>query len=565
MENSSLCLKEFLRVAGHTDSQVNLLRDGAIIVSTLTGKLMGNLLAGLQRPIVHYEGVSYTGERMRADIAHVQAVLREMRVGRGERIMLAEVNSYAFIATYTALLLYGAVAVPVNPEMPRPELYKVLARAEVAGAFIAEDLLGHFQLDQKETPPTCVRFVATLPAQDSSSLQLAVWSRLQNQWHSVSVSQQQELDCMEALKDGSSALCEEDGAILLYTSGTTGTPKGVLLTHRQVMATARNVALSHALTDRDVCYCFLPLFHINAQVIGLLTTLTTGGQLVLDRKFSASRFWPTVARQRVTWVSAVPTVIAILIKSSGQPIGDHRPRFVRSASAPLPDLHARRFEARFGVALIESYGMTEAASQICVNPLPPAMHKFGSAGRPFGIDLRVVDERGETVSQHEVGEIVIRGDSVITAYESGDTSGNSFRDGWFYTGDLGYRDADGFLFITGRSKEMINRAGQKISPREVEEVVLKHEAVKSAAVIGLPDDLYGERVVAYVIATSPRKKNDLQFKEQLRDLCLASISAYKCPAEFHIVDEIPLGPTGKIQRHRLREQAMSLGHAGAGI
>ncbi|MCY0876519.1 MAG: AMP-binding protein, partial [Firmicutes bacterium] len=375
------------------------------------------------------------------------------------------------------------------------------------------------------------------------------------------VSPERQSACMSALQVGSSSVKEDDGAILLYTSGTTGTPKGVQLTHRQVMATARNVGLSHELTDRDVCYSFLPLFHINAQVIGLLTTLTTGGQLVLDSKFSASRFWPTIAKYKVTWVSAVPTVIAILIKSAGEPVSEHRPRFVRSASAPLPDLHARRFEARFSIPLIESYGMTEAASQICINPLPPALHKFGSAGRPFGLELRIVDDEGATLPQYDVGEIVIRGDSVISTYESGDTSGKSFRDGWFYTGDLGYRDVDGFVFITGRSKEMINRAGQKISPREVEEVVLKDPRVKSAAVIGLPDDLYGERVVAYVIPDSVARKGDANFKGELHELCRQSISAYKCPSEFHIVDEIPLGPTGKIQRHRLREQAVALGHA----
>jgi len=530
-------------------------------MSTLTERILGNILAGAHKAIVQFAGQGYTGERLRDDMATVHAALGRMGVQRGERVLLAEPNSYAYIATYAALLLYGVVAVPVNPAMPKPELYKIMTRSDVVGAFVTPQLVSYFTEENAELSAS-VRFVATLD-DCLETFQFTVLSRAQSGWESLTVQPDDVSSYRQKLLEGGPLVADDDGAILLFTSGTTGTPKGVQLTHRQVMATTRNIALSHQLTDRDVCYSFLPLFHINAQVIGLITTLTTGGTLILEGKFSASRFWETVAEQKVTWVSAVPTVIAILIKSPGEPLTSHRPRFVRSASAPLPDLHARRFEARFGVPLIESYGMTEAASQICVNPLPPGMRKFGSAGRPFGIDLQVVDEQGEPLPQHEVGEIVIRGESVISSYASGDSSGSSFRSGWFFTGDLGYLDADGFVFITGRSKEMINRAGQKISPREVEEVIVKHQAVKQAAVIGLPDDLYGERVVAYIVADSAKEKRNPLLKEQLRELCIQSISAYKCPAEFHLVDEIPLGPTGKIQRHRLREQA--LGRAGAGI
>jgi len=535
-------------------------------VSELTGRLLATLQNRPSRSLVHFEGVDYTGSDLMADVARVQALLAKMGVRRGDRVVIAEPNTYTYIATYVAMLLYGAVAVPVNPAMPRPELEKVMRRAEVRGALVTSDLWQTMDLQEnRDQLPESLTLLGRIDG-SHSGFQIHCQHRVESgAWGE----QEGLLETPQLLAgdiaERAASVSEDAGAILLFTSGTTGVPKGVLLTHRQVMATSRNVGLSHELGEQDVCFCFLPLFHINAQVIGLITTLTTGGRMVLEDKFSASRFWVTVAEQRVTWVSAVPTVIAILIKSAGQPIGSHRPRFFRSASAPLPDLHARRFEARFGVPLIESYGMTEAASQICVNPLPPAQHKFGSAGRPFGVELRIVDELGQSLDDHEIGEIVLRGDSVITSYASGDDTGKSFRDGWFYTGDLGYRDADGFIYITGRSKEMINRAGQKISPREVEEVIVKHPQIRQAAVIGLPDDMYGERVVAYVIPDVFRGKQDIELKEQLRTLCKESVSAYKCPAEFHIVEEIPIGPTGKIQRHRLREQVLSLGSAGAGM
>lgn len=504
--------------------------------------------------LIHADGRWHSADELRRDVAMAQGHLQVSGLTAGDRVLLGEVNSYGYIVSYLAMLLLGATVVPVNPAMPTPELQKVMTRSGVVGAWVG-DALADAVLS---LPSEALRFVAVIATTDEGNYQLTGTSvhNGTRRLHASAVT-------MESRSGSYMApdLSEDTGAILLFTSGTTGTPKGVVLTHQQVMATARNVAESHQLTENDVCYSFLPLFHINAQVIGLLTTLTTGGTLVVEQKFSASRFWQTVKERDITWISAVPTVIAILIRSEGEAPTGHRVRFVRSASAPLPSLHARRFEARFSIPIIESYGMTEAASQICVNPVPPGVRKLGSAGLPFGIDLRIMDADGTVVPDGDLGEIAIRGESVISAYASGDMTGSSFRDGWFYTGDIGYVDQDGYVFITGRSKEMINRAGQKISPREVEEVIDQHPAVKAVAVIGLPDDMYGERIVAYVITDPPKRKGDLEFKEELRQLCLRTISAYKCPAEFHLVEEIPLGPTGKIQRSRLREQVLAVGQS----
>ena len=261
----------------------------------------------------------------------------------------------------------------------------------------------------------------------------------------------------------------------------------------------------------------------------------------------------------ITWISAVPTVIGILNRSQHELEAKHNVRFVRTASAALPQLEAKRFETRFSLPIVESYGMTEAASQICVNPLPPGLRKLGSVGIPVGIDLAIKDDEGRTVPRGTLGEITIAGESVIDHYASGEQTGKSFLEGYFYTGDIGYQDKDGYVFITGRKKEMINRAGQKISPREVEEVIAQDANVQTVAVIGLPDPLYGERVVAYVTAQNIPVEKQEEWKKKLDQRCRQSISSYKCPVEYQVVDQIPVGPTGKIQRTRLKQQVLAVG------
>lgn len=528
-------------------------------VSELTDRLRRRLDEAA--PILHFHERWFTGGEFLSDIGDVHALLRKMRVKVGDRVLLAESNTYAFAATYIAILLYGATVIPVNPAMPMPELDKVAARSNAVGAFVHFGILRYFLERQSETTDS-VRFVATLAGVGSMSCVGRLYYLENAHWQQQDLA---ELDAdraiarREVLTDRT-RLAEDTPAIMLFTSGTTGTPKGVELTHRHVMATVRNIISAHELGPDDISYCFLPMFHINAQVIAFLSTFASGGRIVLETKFSASRFWQTVDRHGVTWVSAVPAVIAILIKSPGELPDGHRLRFMRSASAPLPELHARRFEARFGIPVIESYGMTEAASQICANPLPPRARKFGSVGVPQGVLLRVVGERGEALPVNAQGEIAICGESVIDRYAYGDDRNSSFIDGWFRTGDIGYVDGDGYVFLTGRSKEMINRAGQKISPREVEEVIDQHPDVRGVAVIGVPDDVYGERVVAYVVADCETFA-ERSLSEQLKDLCRGSISDYKCPSEIFMVSELPVGPTGKIQRLRLKQQVLALDSA----
>jgi oxalate---CoA ligase len=344
------------------------------------------------------------------------------------------------------------------------------------------------------------------------------------------------------------------GGIFLCTSGTTGTPKGILLTTAQLGHVATCVARHHRLTPADRGYCCLPLFHVNAEVVGLLATLAVRACLVLDRKFSRRGFWAIIEEHQVTWINAVPAIITILALEppAVQPSG--RVRFVRSASAPLPPSALRRFEEAFGVPVIETYGMTEAASMITANPLD-GPRKVGSAGRPAGAEVRIVERVGQRqvpCPPGTVGRVQIRGRGVITGYAAGGRAGAIDPDGWLDTGDLGHVDSDGYLFLAGRADDVINRGGEKIYPREIEDFLLAQPGVRSAVVVAARDEVLGERPVAYVVPAEPWPA---QLEQALRVACAAALSRPKRPDAFHLVRELPLGPTGKVTRGRLRELA----------
>ncbi len=336
--------------------------------------------------------------------------------------------------------------------------------------------------------------------------------------------------------------------IFLCTSGTTGSPKGILLSEEQLAHVADSVASCHRLTPADRGYCSLPLFHVNAEVVGLLASLRAGARLALDRKFSRAGFWDMIRDRKITWINAVPAIISILAMEPPA-TAPASVRFVRSASAPLPLTSLERFENALGIPVIETYGMTEAASMITANPID-GPRKPGSAGLPAGADVRVLAPGGTAPSGY-VGRVQIRGAGVITRYAEGGRPGAIDPAGWLDTGDLGYTDDDGYLFLVGRSDDVINRGGEKIYPREIEEILLAQPGVHSAAVVGAADEVLGECPVAYVVAEAgwPEEK----VETALREACAADLPRHKQPREFFLVAKLPLGPTGKIARHRLRD------------
>jgi acyl-CoA synthetase (AMP-forming)/AMP-acid ligase II len=474
-----------------------------------------------QRPSAPFIVEAETGRTIsyRA-FAHGVRALRRALGPSPRSIALALPGSVASAMVWLAALTGGHRLLPCPPEAPDDERARfgrahqpdvlIVARAEEAGAFGVLD-------------------VRVLTLDDLEGLCFGRFAA----------------DTIEG------ALPAREGTVGLTSSGTTGEPKGMVLTARQIAWTADAVRTSHALTSEDRGLCVLPFFHINAPVVSLCATLLAGGTVVVAPRFSLRHFWEWVDRERITWASVVPTIVALLLTTERVEYLPGALRFVRSASAPLPVARHLAFEERFGIPLVETYGLSEAASQVTANPLPPGRRKPGSVGLPVGVELRICAPRDEAsgrsprwVASGGLGEVCVRGPSVITAY-AGNTDPSSFFDGWLRTGDLGYLDDDGYLFLTGRLREVINRGGEKVAPREIEEVLLAHPAVDDVAVIGEPHPLYGQRVVAYVVPTGAW---DGQGERRLRDYCARHVSAYKVPEAFYRVDALPRNGNGKLAR-----------------
>jgi acyl-CoA synthetase (AMP-forming)/AMP-acid ligase II len=356
-----------------------------------------------------------------------------------------------------------------------------------------------------------------------------------------------------------------DAALVITSSGTTGASKVVPLCEQQLVATAQSIAAHHRLEPWDRGYSPLPLFHINALVVGVLSTLVSGGTLIVDRRFSARDFWPKISAHGATWLNLVPGPLAVLAGATPPTEADRRRvRFARSASAPLPSAVLRRFEATTGVSVLETYGMTEAASQITANPLDPTKRRVGSVGHPVDIELRVIDEDGRGLPPDQVGEIHVRGRRVISTYWSAERGGAypaAGPDGWLPTGDVGHIDVDGFVHLAGRADDVINRSGEKVHPREVEDVLLADPGVAVAAVVRREHHVLGEEPVAVVVVDASCHSQPDDIVARLNARCAMELSRWKRPVEIIVVDSLPAGSTGKVQRSRVRALVETRSHA----
>jgi oxalate---CoA ligase len=351
------------------------------------------------------------------------------------------------------------------------------------------------------------------------------------------------------------------GGAVLASSGTTGVPKVIPLHQGRLLHTARCVSDHHRLTPDDRGFNPLPLFHINAEVVGLLSSLVAGSCLVLDDRFHRTRFWAVMAERRITWINAVPAIISRLATPDLDEVIPSRIRFIRSASAPLPVATSTRFEANTGIPVVETYGMTEAASQITANPVT-GVRKPGSVGLPVGVEVRVVADESSTAERApggSVGEVEIRGPSVIEAY-AGHHHGDRFdAQGWLRTGDLGHFDEDGYLYLDSRTDDVINRGGEKVFPREIEELILTDADVDGVAVVGSPDHELGQVPVAYIVLRGFEDDADIDLDvaarvtARLRDRLGAALVRSKRPVSLRVVRALPAGATGKVRRRALRD------------
>ena len=353
--------------------------------------------------------------------------------------------------------------------------------------------------------------------------------------------------------EGSNA-SPDDVALVLHTSGTTSRPKIVPLTHRNVCASASNIRKTLGLTPDDRCMNVMPLFHIHGLMAAILSTLSAGGSVFCTPGFDALRFFPWLKAAKPTWYSAVPTMHqAILSRATHNQeiINATNLRFIRSASASLPPGVMQQLEGVFNAPVVEAYAMTEVSHQVTSNPLPPARRKSGTVGIAAGPEVSIMDQQGALLSRGDVGEVVIRGTNVTLGYENNPAANTeSFTNGWFRTGDQGVIDEDGYLTITGRLKEIINRGGEKISPREVDDVLMAHPAVEQVVTFAMPHDKLGEEVAAAIVLRTGVESTE----QEIHAFAAENLANFKIPRKVLFLDELPKGPTGKIQRTGLAKQ-----------
>ncbi len=463
---------------------------------------------------------------LRASVESLAGQLRGLGIAPGDRVALVLPNSPGMAAAFLAAATAGAAA-PLNPRYRQEEL-----------ALSFEEL--------------GVRAVVASPGAEELPALPGV-RRLHLEGDGLDLTLTENGEPVPPAPGPPPA--PADVALVLQTSGTTSRPKTVPLTHANLGVSAANIAESLALGPTDRCLMVMPLFHIHGLIAGLLAPLAAGGAIACPGDFNAFRFFEWLDAFRPTWYTAVPTMHQLILSRAGrhaETLQRADLRFVRSSSAPLPPVVLERIEETFGAPMIEAYGMTEATHQMAAQPLPPGVRKPGAVGRPTGIELTILDPAGDPLPPGERGEVSIRGESVTAGYEANpEANADAFTAaGWFRTGDEGYLDDDGYLFLTGRLKELINRGGEKVAPREVEEVILRHPAVRQAVCFALPHATLGEDVAAAVIRNEGA---DLD-AAAVRDLCGEHLAPFKVPRTVVFVDEIPVGPTGKLQRIGLAER-----------
>jgi long-chain acyl-CoA synthetase len=476
------------------------------------------------------DGRSWTYAEFDAAVNRTAGMLTAAGVGRGDVVSLLLPNSAEYVIAYFACFKTGALAGPVN------SLLKPEEAAYVVGNSKAKALLYHSQFG--ETARAMQKEVACLTAAIEFDDEIAANSNFAptpgESWRTL-------------------ALRRDDEAIIIYTSGTTGKPKGCLLTHGNLLANARQIVEWLKFTPADRLLSVMPLFHMNAVMVTTVAAMYAGASSVVSPRFSASRFWQIVSDYEVTSFGSVATMLSMLLATypEGVPHGLRREqlRFALCGSAPVPAEVLRRFEETFRCLVIEGYGLSESTVRATFNP-PDARRRPGSCGQSIGCEIKIFDEAEREVATGELGEIVLRGENIFKEYfENEAATARAFRGGWFHTGDVGYRDTEGFFYIVDRMSDMIIRGGENIYPREIDELLYKHPSVASAATIGVPDDLYGEEVAAFVVLKEGREAS----AEELVEYCRAHLADFKCPKTIRFLSELPKGPTGKLLKRELAQ------------
>ena len=472
---------------------------------------------------------SWSYDELDTEIDRLADILSANGVKPGIPVSIVLINGYEFVATFLAVARAGAIAAPLNPAYTTDEFTFFMedASARVAilpnGAHPAREAAAHLGIKTIE---------ADL---DSSNGHLRV---------TLSANGVELTSMSDALSP-----VEADIALFLHTSGTTSRPKGVPLRHLNLMKSIDNIKNTYALTPDDTSLIVMPLFHVHGLIGACLSTLNSGGTVVVPSRFSAGSFWKQQSDTGSTWYSAVPTIHQILLTRADEDDAPHESfRIIRSCSAALAPTVFNALENRFGAPVLEAYGMTEASHQMSSSPLPPGARFPGTVGQATGVEVAIManENTGELADNGERGEVVIKGENVMWGYHNNEeANADAFVNDWFRTGDQGILDGSGYLTLTGRLKELINRGGEKISPLEVDAALLEHPAVAEAVCFAAPDEMYGECVQAAVVLRDDCEQKDIQ------DFCRERLADFKVPDVIYFADELPRTATGKIQRRHV--------------
>ncbi|HZS08307.1 MAG TPA: long-chain fatty acid--CoA ligase [Blastocatellia bacterium] len=488
------------------------------------------------------DGRRWTYAQFNRVVNQTANLLLKLGVRKGDTVSLLLSNCPEYVIAYFACWQIGAVAGPVNSHLKGEEIEYVLSNSE-AVALVTERAFLHHLEESRARLPLLKNIILIDEAVEGTIHYPGAVSACPSRLRPI-----------VQLRP----VAEDDEAVIIYTSGTTGKPKGCLLTHRNLLANARQITEWLKFTADDRLMCVMPLFHMNGVMVTTVTPLYAGGSMVIAPKFSATRHWEWISEYRVTSFGSVATMLSMLLHTypRGIPKGleTRQLRFAMCGSAAVPEAVLRQFEERFGCLVIEGYGLSESTCRSTFNP-PDERRRPGSIGLPIGNEMKIFDDEGRELGTGEVGEIVLRGENILKGYfKNPEATARAFRSGWFHTGDVGYRDADGFFYIVDRKSDLIIRGGENIYPREIDEVLYRHPAVRDAAVVGVPDELYGEEVKAFVVLKDGAEASG----QELIDHCREHLADYKCPKSVEFLREIPKGPTGKLLRRELAKMGKAV-------
>jgi long-chain acyl-CoA synthetase len=501
---------------------------------------------------IEASGRVFTYREFDEEVNRAARLLGSLNVTKGERVSLLLTNRAEYLIFYFACFKIGAWAGPINALLKPQEIQFVIADSEAGTVVTQSDL--YPALAEARAHVASLRNVIVV---EESGLWSVTGTRHSAESDMSTIDNSQEAaenncpsndDRLPATK-----LSGEDEAVIIYTSGTTGKPKGVLLSHGNLLSNARQIAEWLGLNEEDRSLMIMPLFHVNALMTTGLAALWAGASIVLAPRFSASRHWETIAQYGVSYFGSVATMLSLLNHAypEGIPQGldTRRLRFALCGSAPVPVEVMKRYESLFHCPVIEGYGLSESTCRSTFNPTDER-RRIGSIGLPIGNEVRIFDDDDQEVSPGQVGEIALRGPNIMKGYYRNETATReAFRAGWFHTGDLGYRDDDGFFYVVDRKSDMIIRGGENIYPREIDEALYHHPKIKDAATIGMPDPLYGEEVKSFVVLREGCEATEAEIIE----FCRARLADFKCPKKIVFLDDIPKGPTGKLLKRELNK------------